>query len=448
MGTWAIGSNWTSARYAGHDASFASMTFISYTNTSNVKEVVKSITIPLGTGSGTFTAGDTCTGSGGPIDFYLYANGDSKYKSSTVQATTVSYPYTSEYWTGTAPVYTEMTAKTITFSMDIVVAAGATVNFTFASNAEQGANDVLTFDRTSISGETAAYSQQYTLTLNAMGGSVSPSSYTENYNTTVSLPTPSKSYTLRFNAQSGSVSPTSKSYNCKFSNWNTKKDGSGTSYSAGSSYQITANATLYAIWTNPTVSGLPTAESSTTYTISFDTQGGSAVNSATLRKVFSSWNTGGDGSGQTISNGTTLKSDTSVYAIYDNPTLGSLVNSSSSRSVNLTLDADGGTVKNQSRYTKSYSLTLLGWYTAASGGSKYTSSYIVSANITLHAHWRSATVGSLPTATKSNKRFYGWFVGETKLTSSSTISANTTAVARYYGSPIWIYTGNEWIPYF
>jgi uncharacterized protein (TIGR03790 family) len=51
-----------------------------------------------------------------------------------------------------------------------------------------------------------------------------------------------------------------------FAGWNTAADGTGTDYAAGASYTIDADLTLYAKWT-----------ASTSYTISFDSAGGSAV---------------------------------------------------------------------------------------------------------------------------------------------------------------------------
>ena len=72
----------------------------------------------------------------------------------------------------------------------------------------------------------------YTVSFNANGGSGSVSSQTVNSGTSITLPSGSG---LTYTGYT-------------FVNWNTASNGSGTSYSAGSSYTVTSNATLYAIW--------------------------------------------------------------------------------------------------------------------------------------------------------------------------------------------------------
>lgn len=91
----------------------------------------------------------------------------------------------------------------------------------------------------------------YTVTYNANGGSGAPSSQTK-YN--------GKSLTL------SSTKPTRSGY--VFSKWNTKSDGSGTSYNPGASYTSNANLTLYAIWT------------ANTYTVTYNANGGSGAPSS------------------------------------------------------------------------------------------------------------------------------------------------------------------------
>lgn len=72
----------------------------------------------------------------------------------------------------------------------------------------------------------------YTVSYNANGGSGAPSSQTKWKDQALTL---------------SSTKPTRTGYT--FSKWNTKSDGSGTSYSSGGSYTANSAATLYAIWT-------------------------------------------------------------------------------------------------------------------------------------------------------------------------------------------------------
>ena len=72
----------------------------------------------------------------------------------------------------------------------------------------------------------------YSVSYNANGGSGAPSSQTKWKDQTLTL---------------SSTKPTRTGYT--FSKWNTKSDGSGTSYSSGGSYTANSAAILYAIWT-------------------------------------------------------------------------------------------------------------------------------------------------------------------------------------------------------
>lgn len=88
----------------------------------------------------------------------------------------------------------------------------------------------------------------YNISYNANGGSGTPSTQTKWYGTNITL---------------SSSKPTRSGY--IFSKWNTKADGSGTSYNPGATYSSNATVTLYAIWiTN-------------TYTVSYNANGGTGA---------------------------------------------------------------------------------------------------------------------------------------------------------------------------
>ena len=86
---------------------------------------------------------------------------------------------------------------------------------------------------------------------NGSPGRLSDQMKTEGKTLTLTAMKPAKSYTLFFNANGGSGFFSTKPLSATFKNWNTKKDGSGTSYAPGAAYTKNAGVTLYAQWTNP-----------------------------------------------------------------------------------------------------------------------------------------------------------------------------------------------------
>ena len=97
----------------------------------------------------------------------------------------------------------------------------------------------------------------YAVTYNANGGSGVPSSQTKTYGKTLTL---------------SSTKPTRTGY--AFVSWNTKSDGSGTSYASGASYTANAAITLYAIW------------KINTYTITYNANGGTLGSVKTQTKTY------------------------------------------------------------------------------------------------------------------------------------------------------------------
>ena len=97
------------------------------------------------------------------------------------------------------------------------------------------------------------------------------------------------------------------------------------------------------------------------YTVSFNTNGGSSVSSITSTKSFDRWDNSSPGkfSGTTYTYG---EGSGYITAKYKN------------NSVNLPTPTKSG-------------YTFVGWYTASSGGTKVSNTYIPEKNITLYAHW-------------------------------------------------------------
>ena len=151
--------------------------------------------------------------------------------------------------------------------------------------------------------------QTYTIAYNANGATgTTPTSHTKSYG---------------YDATIKSASTLSKT-GYSFVAWNTKSDGTGTSYSAGAQYSPNANITLYAIWR------------ANTYNVTFNANGGTGAPSGqtkthgqtlTLTKNvpsrtnynFVSWNTKADGKGTSYSPGGsfTANANTTLYAIWE-----------------------------------------------------------------------------------------------------------------------------------
>ena len=120
----------------------------------------------------------------------------------------------------------------------------------------------------------------YSVSYNANGGSGAPGNQTKTHGTSLTLSStkPTKSstsatgYKVTFNTQGGSsvsAITSSKTTTYTFSKWNTKSDGSGTTYNAGASYTANAAVTLYAQYTSSTSNGsikLPSAPTKSGYT--------------------------------------------------------------------------------------------------------------------------------------------------------------------------------------
>jgi len=103
-------------------------------------------------------------------------------------------------------------------------------------------------------------------------------------------------------------------------------------------------------------------------------------------------------------------------------------------SYTITYNANGGSV---STSTKKVSSTFNSWNTKKDGtGTKYASgaNFEIHGDTVLYARWNAAQVGSLPTPTRSGYTFDGWYTaasGGTKVTSTSTITGNTTLYAHW-----------------
>ncbi len=219
---------------------------------------------------------------------------------------------------------------------------------------------------------------QYTVSFDSQGGSA-VSSITQDFASTVTVP----------------VAPTRSGYT--FANWNTAADGTGTAYAPAATFAMPANnSTLYAIWTI------------NQYTVSFDSQGGSAVSSITqdyastvtvpaaptrAGYTFANWNTAADGTGTAYAPAATFSmpaANSTLYAIWTINQYTVSFDSQGGSAVSSITQDYASTVTVPAAPTRS-GYTFANWNTAADGtGTAYAPAATFSmpaANSTLYAIW-------------------------------------------------------------
>ena len=128
------------------------------------------------------------------------------------------------------------------------------------------------------------------------------------------------------------------------------------------------------------------------------------------------------------SNGGTTVSDKRLKSSFD------FVLPTPTKSFTVTLNANGGSVST-TRYTRN--CTFDGWYKNSSfSGVRYAAGneYMAKTNETLYAKWNNPTLGSVNSPSRTHYDFDGWYTassGGTKYTSTSTISGNITLYAHW-----------------
>ena len=269
----------------------------------------------------------------------------------------------------------------------------------------------------------------YTISYNANGGSGAPGSQTKTHGTDLTL---------------SSTKPTRNGY--KFSKWTTGKDGSGTCYAPGATYNANASITLYAQWisackwttadacqkANPGYTCKSTGtdgacwdvDKPSTYTISYNANGGSGAPGSQTKThgtdlklsstkptrsgyTFVNWNTKSDGSGKNYASGATYNTNANItlYAIWKTNSSGG--DTTTKYTVSYNANGGSGTPSNQTK-TQGTNLvlsstkptrsgyTFVNWNTKGDGtGKSYApgATYSTDANLTLYAIWKTNASG-------------------------------------------------------
>jgi len=292
--------------------------------------------------------------------------------------------------------------------------------------------------------------------------------YTVSYNVNEGNALTTTSKQVTFGSTYGTLpSPTRTGYD--FAGWYTAASG-GTQVTAGSTVNRAENHTIFAHWTKKK------------YTVTFDANSGSVSPSSKEYEYgstygttlptptrtgydFAGWYTAASG-GTQIASTNTITSAKTIYAHWTAKSITVNFNANngsvSPTSTTVTYASTYGTLPTPTRSNYNFD----GWYTAASGGSHITSSSTVTVTSaqTLYAHWTgksitvtfnansgsvspasktvtyASTYGDLPTPTRSDYNFDGWYTaksGGTKITSSSTVTVTSaqTLYAHWSSNP-------------
>ena len=195
-------------------------------------------------------------------------------------------------------------------------ATGQYYKFVFNVSVSGTSNKFVEFTNAKFYREKSA-SSTYAVTYNANGA------------TSGSVPTDSHSYSSSDNTvtvlgNTGSLAKTGYTFN----GWNASNDGTGTHYSVGSTFTISANTTLYAEWTINQYTltynangGTGTLPEGDTYDYGTKVEVGSGSGLSNGDLVFAGWNTAQDGSGENYNEGSkiTIEGNTTLYAKWSEP---------------------------------------------------------------------------------------------------------------------------------
>ena len=215
------------------------------------------------------------------------------------------------------------------------------------------------------------YETFYTVSYDANGGSGAPDDQTKSNISDLVLSSVIPTYPLSiryYNNTNGSLSNTITVYR-QFTGWNTKADGSGTSYAAGGTYSANEPCTLYAQWGSATHTTLSIPDRY--YTVTYNYGGGTgSPASVSLQRSEDGYATTSGGAKAYNQNETytDITDDLNLYPRYGNAVLTSLPQPTRS------------------------GYEFKGWYTDTSYSTQVTTPYTVQNNITIYAKWMALPI--------------------------------------------------------
>ena len=279
----------------------------------------------------------------------------------------------------------------------------------------------------------------YTVTYNANGGAVSPTSNAVNQGSSVTLPTPTRS-------------------GWTFNGWFTAATG-GTKIN--SPYTPTANITLFAQWTQITHVVTYNATGGSVSPASSTVNAGSSVTLPTPTRsgyIFNGWFTAASG-GTKVNSPYTPTAAITLFAQWtENPAGTKTVTfdrTDGSAPTSQLVDA-GTAIGAKLPVPTRTGYTFAGWFTAATGGTKVTATYVVNDDVTFYARWtpKKYTIKYYSSDGKTllksesvnfdsklnggsyapkivGKTFSGWFTAKTGGTKVTEVKGNQSVYARY-----------------
>ena len=294
-----------------------------------------------------------------------------------------------------------------------------------------------------------AYITEYTVTYDANGGTGAPSKgvhevgqkhTVSNTEPTRSNSTESKNFTITGDANGGDANVSCEAkkditYFYEFIGWNTNKSATTAIYTAGNTFSVNRNITLYAIWkktemnavySNNSISNLPiptrtNVRNDYTLKLIYNNDKDNEKSISLSKIVTYSFRGWASESGSQLPSNQTFTSETTVRALWNENIMDNTVVNLETPSKDkipedvytITLDTDGGSISGENilESTIGTAFSFLGWSKTADADGIVPNPYKVTESCTLTGIWEPynhTDEVDLPSANKDNVKFLGW----------------------------------------